>query len=1002
MKRVFAVLLVCVALSFAGCIDREFDLADTSGEITVGGEELVLPLGDVSPISLADILGDNEWVKTDEKGLYQITFSSFGDDPTKYENVAIEGISIPNITGLSPQLDPITFSFGSLPTSLYFSGISKNLELDIPTKIGQVMQIDPINITKPIAFAIPNQLSGQGVIDEQLFAILNTLGLTNLSKSGSEEVVFEATIEILEQLERVDWVEFGCEDHPYGAPFNLKVDLKGLSDIVAGGSLKIDITFPEGYYLRDENGVDFPAATHNILSKSITIAPKQKEAEVLVYLHKIDYSQKTFTNGKLDIQDKISYEYDLSVNIGKGSYNLNTTPQMAIQAEPKYKDVEVKINHFDAPVYEEYLTQSFNGMPSGVSIDKVAFSEDSKLNVSIKGLEWCVVQDNLTGADISPKLEINLPRSLHFREHPLLDENTNTLLASTIELSQGIDLSLEYIDCKNSTGIKQENGQLLINEKIGATVHMESLDGHTVLVSSITPPDNLDIVVAIADSRLTIDTANSVVTWNDNKSFEFNLDDNIPYISQTIDVPEMIADIKRIEIGKANSNEPVSMIFKLDAGNTFPVEELDINVAVNLGKMLHPTQQMFDQGLIVKNENGDYILTINEPWRPKQTPFVKTLKFDALENIPAVANNKVSINQTFPVTGSVQIKSGETIDLSAVNDAKVNIEFNIDDIEVRTFTGKVDLAVKPESMNVELGFGDIGDIEINSLNINPILTLRLKDNPTGIGLDADVKVTTYDKNGSKIASFDVPTIPIAGNGGSTIVISTPYHASKYAGNKEVTFIAVEGLSQLLKGLPHKIGVDMEVSSNKNEEITIDLKKAAQGYNIEYQYEAVIPFEFNDEVELSYETTITNLNETFATIADSTNGLKVGDVGLVAEFGTTIPFNIVLSAELVNAEGTTEGIEARLNINDCVIDGYNKEIDGEKKVSTIDLDFDLGESGSLECLRAAHGVRFKLSIYDTGAASAKLTKDQFVEGKLKLRVRDGLTVDIFDFLKEEGE
>jgi hypothetical protein len=145
-----------------------------------------------------------------------------------------------------------------------------------------------------------------------------------------------------------------------------------------------------------------------------------------------------------------------------------------------------------------------------------------------------------------------------------------------------------------------------------------------------------------------------------------------------------------------------------------------------------------------------------------------------------------------------------------------------------------------------------------------------------------------------------------------------------------------------------------------------------------------------------------LNETFATIADSTNGLKVGDVGLVAEFGTTIPFNIVLSAELVNAEGTTEGIEARLNINDCVIDGYNKEIDGEKKVSTIDLDFDLGERGSLECLRAAHGVRFKLSIYDTGAASAKLTKDQFVEGKLKLRVRDGVTIDIFDFLKEEGE
>jgi hypothetical protein len=54
------------------------------------------------------------------------------------------------------------------------------------------------------------------------------------------------------------------------------------------------------------------------------------------------------------------------------------------------------------------------------------------------------------------------------------------------------------------------------------------------------------------------------------------------------------------------------------------------------------------------------------------------------------------------------------------------------------------------------------------------------------------------------------------------------------------------------------------------------------------------------------------------------------------------------------------------------------------------------------LKAADGVRFKLSIFDTGAASAELSKDQFVEGKLKLRVRNGLTIDVFDFLKEEGE
>ena len=997
MKRVFNVLLVCVALSFAGCIDREFDLADTSGEITIGGEELVVPIGEIAPISLADIIGNNDIIKPNEDGLYQISFSSFGEDPTKFEKISIEGISIPNIAGFSPQLDPISFSFGSLPTSLYFSGINKTIDLNIPSQIGEVMQIEPINVVSGLNFTIPSQLAEQGVIDDKTLSVLNMLGLSTLSNSGEESLVFDATIEILEQLEKVDWVEFGCKDHPYGAPFQLNVDLKGLNDVVAGGLLKLNITFPEGYYLRDENGKDFPVATHNILSKEVTIAPKQKEVGVLLYLHKIDYSDHSFTDGKLEINDKITYKYDISVELGKGNYNLsgNSKPQIAFHAEPKYKDVEVKIRHFEAPTYEQYLTQAFNGIPSGVSIEKIAFTQDSKFNVSLKGLEWFVVQDNLTDADISPKIEIDLPLSLRFREHPLLDKNTNVLLASTSELAQGIELSLEYIDCKNSAGIKQENGQLLINEKMGASIHMEGLDGHTVLVSTITPPEKLDVTIGIADARLNVDMANSVVTWTDDQSFDFDLKDNIPTISQTIEVPEMIAGITRIDIGKANSNEPLSMTFKLDTGNSFPVEELDINVAVNLGKMLRPTQKMLDEGLIVKNSDGEYLLTINEAWKPREKALIKTLEFEALENVPAIENGKVSINQTLPVTGGVKIKSGETIDLSAVSDAKVDIDFKVDDIEVRAFTGKVDLSVKPESMFVDLNFGDLEGLNIGSLNLNPILTLRLKDNPTGVGLNAKIGVDTFDKEGNKVATINVPTISVAGNGPSTIVISTPLHAPKYEG-KDVTFIAVENLSQLFKnGLPHKVGVDMEVYSNNDEEITIDLKRAAEGYDIEYQYEVLLPLEFSDEVELSYETTLTGLNEIFTDIADTTNGLKVGDVGLIAEFGTTIPFNIVLSAELVNAEGTTEGIAASLNINDCVIKGYNKETDGEKKVSNIDLGFNLGENGSLEGLKAADGVRFKLSIYDAGNATSVLSQDQFVDCKLKLRVREGLTVDIYD-------
>ena len=68
MKKLFGAFFVCVAMSFAGCIDTEFDLSDVSGEVTVGGEELVVPLADINTISLADL----------DEGVYVVTILKEG------------------------------------------------------------------------------------------------------------------------------------------------------------------------------------------------------------------------------------------------------------------------------------------------------------------------------------------------------------------------------------------------------------------------------------------------------------------------------------------------------------------------------------------------------------------------------------------------------------------------------------------------------------------------------------------------------------------------------------------------------------------------------------------------------------------------------------------------------------------------------------------------------------------------------------------------------------
>ena len=985
---------LCGIASLA-CIDKDYVLNDVSREVTIGGEELVVPFANILPILLGDIVTENEFFNSGgEDGAYQILFSSYGDDPTKYESIKVDGISIPAITDLSPKLDPVTFSFEKLPTSLVMTGVSEKFDIEYPS-INNLMTINPIQISKELNITLPVAGSvTQGTLSEFIASQLPVVEC-----SDSDETVFDAEISLLEQVEKIDFVQFGCERHPYGAPFEINVNLNGLQDVNGGGKLNLRVEFPEGYYLRDEYGNDHPTKTHNIFSKEVVLEAKQKKLEFLVYLDRIDFGHYSFTDGLLKIDDHIKYSYDLEFKLCGGTYNLAAAPEFSISSAPEYKDIEVVINHFEMEGLNYPLNYSFNGMPNGAKVEKVAF-KDTNLDFMLKGLEWLEIRDNITNEKLSVLLKVSLPKCMHFAEHPLL-QSDNTIVASASALSEGISLDFEYIDC-TSDEVKQENGALVINSNIAILIDLHGMDGHTVYVSELTPPSsNMPVIVTLAETKLNLDTANTTVVWSGDKVLDLNLGDNIPSISQTIEVPEMIASVKDIEIGKAGSNgEPVTIGFKLENEGAFPVDELEIDMSINLGKLLRPTQSTLDSGVITKNDNGDYILSIKEAWQPNKAALAKEVAFEALENID-IQDGKVVINQSFPVTGSVKIGDGQNIDLSKVENAKINIEVNIDDIEVRRFTGGVDLAIAPEEMVVELGdFSNVG-LDIKNLSLNPILDIKLKDNPTNIPLSGDIAVKLLDSEGKTTSTISVPTINIAGSGATHIVISTPRNAAKFEGVEGVTFLAVEDIANLLAdGIPSKIAVAMEVKTDKNDIRTIDLSEAKNGYNIEYQYSVVMPLELGGNTDISYEGSVSGLNSTFVELADTTHGLKIGDIGLIAEFGTTIPFNIVLSAELINAEGTTENIDARLDISNALIKGYTKE-SGEKSLSKIDLDFNVGDSHSLEGLKNADGIRFKFTLYGMGE-DAVLKKSQFIDGKLKLRLRNGITADLKEFFNVAEE
>jgi hypothetical protein len=304
-------------------------------------------------------------------------------------------------------------------------------------------------VVKELSFlSLP--VSGKGSINSTALSLLQMKGTASVSTKGNDETVFDAEISILKELKEVKWVEFGCNDHPYGAPFVAKLNLNGLYDINGGGELKLTIEFPESYHLKDEKGEYMQ--THHIFDKSYTIKADQKEIEIRFYLSKIGYQDNTLTEGKLKIDDPIKYSYELKMDLGTGNYDLNSLPTFTLGLEEvNYKDIEVKINHIEIPEVSLDVNYTFDGLPSAIKVAKVAF-EEAPLKLSLRGLEWLEVKCYDTGDIFHPTIEITLPECMHFKSHSLLSSG-HTIYATTAQFASGITLNIDYIDC-NANGVK--------------------------------------------------------------------------------------------------------------------------------------------------------------------------------------------------------------------------------------------------------------------------------------------------------------------------------------------------------------------------------------------------------------------------------------------------------------------------------------------------------------------------------------------------------------------
>ncbi len=988
VRHVVAVSVM--ALCIVSCVDNDFRLDEVSTEVTVGGDEIIVPLGKMERKTLGDVIGDElEFLKTAADGSYALSFSSYGENSDKWEKIAIDGVSVPAIEGLSPERQSISFSTGELPRSLNVSGISITKEINYP-EIGALIHIADINESHTIEMDnLPPVLKGAATLTEAMLALSPVKELV-YSYQGHTD--FNALLDIPDMVKKLDFVLFGDETSPHGVPVDIKLNLNGLANINGGTTIDLDFIFPNGYYLRDSNGKDLDI--HNHLIQTLTLPAGESSVALHLYLHKIDYSGEEYKQEahQIQIEEHIEYHIDMKTTLQAGQFNMNSPADFTMTASPiTYKDVEIVVDHLDVPSLEAPIAYTFDGLPDNVKVERIAFSQ-APINLKISGVEWL---------DAEVYVKLDFPKCFVFdatKNPAALDVTNNCLTATVAQLHDGLTLNISAIDCTGSE-CSQQNGQLCVDTKITTSIDTHELNGAKVLLSQILPTTSpVEMTTSIAGATFVLDVANTKVEFGSEQVFNFDFSEKIPTISQSVELPEQIVGVDRLTVCKAGTTEPVSISMRLavPSGKNFPVERVNLNFAVNLGKMLRPTQRMFDEGVITTSSNGDYMLVINEPWSPNTKAFERVVEIEALENLPDVAaDGKMHIEQSFPVTGSVTIPNGSNVNLSSEN-AQIDVDIAIDDIAVSTFTGRIGVNAAPDNLpTIELGdIADLG-IDIKALKINPVLRFILKENPVGVPFAANIKLQPYAASGAAMEAIVVPTIVVPASGRSEIVLSTSANRSKYEGQPDVTFVCLDVLRTLLEGeLPAKIELDVSVCTDSTVQCTLDLATAAKGFDIEYQYDVNIPLSFDGVLDLAYNTNIDNLNSVFSGV--SGYNVEMGDIAIIADFSTTIPLNMVLYAELFDVDGNPTGKEVALNLDNGTIYGYTSDY-GDKRTSQLVINLTMGENGALSKLQRVDGMKLKIMLCNTESLVSRLTESQFIEAKFYLRLRGGVTIDVKDFM-----
>ena len=328
-----------------------------------------------------------------------------------------------------------------------------------------------------------------------------------------------------------------------------------------------------------------------------------------------------------------------------------------------------------------------------------------------------------------------------------------------------------------------------------------------------------------------------------------------------------------------------------------------------------------------------------------------------------------------------------------------------------------------ESVSANIDLGDMGNInksisldalqELNELPIaiegsglSPVIVIEIvnpitlapeihavitpvsgdvRDEENKFAFDAQIKAAQY---------VDGEVVPAT----TKLVLGKSNRAAEYPAEEGYSFHAFDNIESLIK-TPVPESIDLSASVVLPNDGLVELH-VSDSLDIKFGYSIEMPLAFDNTLGISYEDKVSILENGKSPLADvaETEGVKVGDVAIIAEFETTLPLELEVTTTLYDKEGNELPTKIGLTEGGNIVKGSADGVTHEK--STLRLQFNLAdESGSLKELADIADVGFKIAARCSAADGvvAALRDEQYIAAELKLEIDGGITVDLAEVI-----